>query len=392
MQPRNIEVFDGLRVTTEHIDHLQGAMHSAIADVRELLGLGRVHRGFGVLRIDDRTAQVDPGLAFDGQRRRVVRDDPVILEVPALEPDAVRYVCAGYDEVANGEVEGRPTRVWDSATVTLREALPEPAEDAILLARLVGAETGGFGVEPPEPPVTEPHPTPEAPPAAAAAVPHRPTVATMRLADQEVALGAANGFAAFVRSRIGATGPSEGFRHQLAAQPIELALGRWTLATHCALSAEMALPPLAPASESAEAPADSPPPTRHAAGWFSGTVLVEPDAVLQVSGGIAIGEAAGLSNLVDAGADERAIASLRFPVAKGGTADLADQLARGFRIELRASRSDAGSLELTAWLGWDGEPSQALAAWLDATPARVRARGTATLIASPVWVPPPLPS
>ena len=40
MQPAQIRVFDGLRLTTEHLNHLQAALRSGVQDLREILGLG----------------------------------------------------------------------------------------------------------------------------------------------------------------------------------------------------------------------------------------------------------------------------------------------------------------------------------------------------------------
>ncbi|HYN82264.1 MAG TPA: hypothetical protein VES88_12230 [Gemmatimonadaceae bacterium] len=146
MQPRNIEVFDGLRITTDHFDHLQGSIHSALEDFRGILGLGRVHRGFGVTAVDEHSIQMDPGLAFDAQRRRVVSDEPVKLEVPAAIATAPQFVCLSYDQGADGEVEGHLTRVWDSARIDIRATAPAATDDAIMIAELQPAGGGGFTI------------------------------------------------------------------------------------------------------------------------------------------------------------------------------------------------------------------------------------------------------
>jgi len=148
MQPRNIEVFDGLRITTDHIDHLQGSIHSAIADLRGILGLSRIHRGFGVTAVDEHSVRVDPGLAFDAHGRRVVSDEPVTLEIPAATATTRQFVCVAYDQGADGEVEGHLTRIWDAARVDIRPAPPAIADDAIVIAVLEPTESGeGFTVQ-----------------------------------------------------------------------------------------------------------------------------------------------------------------------------------------------------------------------------------------------------
>ena len=45
MRPGHLNVFDGLRMTTEHMNYLQGSFHSAVQDLRGILGLGLVHKG-----------------------------------------------------------------------------------------------------------------------------------------------------------------------------------------------------------------------------------------------------------------------------------------------------------------------------------------------------------
>lgn len=137
MRPGHLQVFDGLRITTEHLNHFQGALHSAVEDVREILGLGRVHRGFAVERVNDTTIVVQPGIAFDRARNRVVADEPVQVAVEFAPDETERFVCVRYEQVLDGEVEGRFTLVWDSAAVVVRPTLPGPAELLVPVARLV---------------------------------------------------------------------------------------------------------------------------------------------------------------------------------------------------------------------------------------------------------------
>jgi len=137
MQPAFIRVFDGLRVTTEHIDHFQGSLHSAMADVRRILGTARVHRGFGVTPGDGSSVVVQPGLAFDVAGNRIVSDDQIPLDVPPLGVTDVAYVCIAYAQVESGVVDGKATLVFDSCLADVRRAAPSPLENALVLARLV---------------------------------------------------------------------------------------------------------------------------------------------------------------------------------------------------------------------------------------------------------------
>jgi hypothetical protein len=174
VKPGSIRVFDGLRVATEHINHLQDALQSSIDDLREAVGLGRVLHGFDVLPEGDAAIVVGPGLAFDRNRHRLVVDEPQRLDVQFPLGRDVLYVCARYEQVEDGEVEGRSTLVWDSAALVLADALPAPEDDIFPLAKLVRAEgAGGFrvvGLEPEpaedaakrEAPAEAPAPAPEA--------------------------------------------------------------------------------------------------------------------------------------------------------------------------------------------------------------------------------------
>jgi hypothetical protein len=147
MQPSQIRVFDGLRITTEHVDHLQGALHSALRDLRAIAGAG-VHRGLGVTIGPDNVATIDTGMAIDGAGNRLVCDDPLSVPIGVLAADEPRYVCLRYDRVENREVEGRPTFVWDSCAAEVRPGAPKPEDNLVVLARVVGNAGGGARVEP----------------------------------------------------------------------------------------------------------------------------------------------------------------------------------------------------------------------------------------------------
>jgi hypothetical protein len=158
MQPSQIRVFDGLRITTEHVNHLQGALHSALRDLRAIAGPG-VHRGLTV-EADADAVTIQPGLAIDLIGNRLVCDDAIKLSVVGLAIDEPRFVCLRYDSVESGEVEGRPTLVWDSCAADVRAVAPALDENVVVLARVVKAAEGPLRVE---------TPSPEAAPAAAPA-------------------------------------------------------------------------------------------------------------------------------------------------------------------------------------------------------------------------------
>lgn len=159
MRPGHLNVFDGLRMTTEHMNYLQGSFHSALQDLRGILGLGIVHKGFEVV-VEGSAVTVQPGLAFDHQGNRIVLDMPVTIELDFAVGETTKYVCVKYDQIEDGEVEGRFTLVWDSCSVVLLPELPEAADNVVPLARVdrVGSSTSVRPLF--ETPSPEPAPTP----------------------------------------------------------------------------------------------------------------------------------------------------------------------------------------------------------------------------------------
>jgi hypothetical protein len=143
MRPGHLNVFDGLRMTTEHMNYLQGSFHSALQDLRGILGLGVVHKGLEVV-VEGSAVTVQPGLAFDSQGNRIVLDMPVTVEMNFAPGEDTKYVCVKYDQIEDGEVEGRFTLVWDSCGVVVQPALPGEADNLVPLARV--DRVGGNGL------------------------------------------------------------------------------------------------------------------------------------------------------------------------------------------------------------------------------------------------------
>ena len=142
MKPGHIKVFDGLRITTEHMDHLQGAAHSALQEIREILGLGRVYFGFEARAEDEGNVTVLPGLAFDYQGNRLACDEPKTLPVSFEPGEEAKFVCVKYAQVEDGQVEGRFTMIWDDCSVILQPSLPGPEESLIPIAQVMKPADG----------------------------------------------------------------------------------------------------------------------------------------------------------------------------------------------------------------------------------------------------------
>ena len=142
MRPGHLNVFDGLRMTTEHMNYLQGSFHSAVQDLRGIIGLGNVYEGFDVT-VDGNAVTVGPGLAFDHQKNRIVLDLPATVELNFAPGENTKYVCIKYDQIEDGEVEGRFTLVWDSCAVELTPELPPPADNLVAIARIDRVDGNG---------------------------------------------------------------------------------------------------------------------------------------------------------------------------------------------------------------------------------------------------------
>ena len=146
MKPSRIRVFDGLRITTEHMNHLQTAFASGIEDLREIAGLGKVQRGLTVTASGGQVT-VNPGLAFDPQRNRVVCDEPKSAPVTFETGVDTMYVCLKYEAVEDGKVEGQATLLFDSCAVVVQAGLPEAKDNLVAVAKLSNS-ADGIKVEP----------------------------------------------------------------------------------------------------------------------------------------------------------------------------------------------------------------------------------------------------
>jgi hypothetical protein len=149
MRPAQIRVFDGLRITTDHVNHLQGALASGFEDFRLILGLSRPQTGLDVTIADDGTATIQPGTAFDQQKNRLACDAPLSLKVSFGPQDTTKFICLKYEQVEDNAVEGHPTMIWDSCSALVRDACPEARENLVVLAKVLKDNDGKLSVHAP---------------------------------------------------------------------------------------------------------------------------------------------------------------------------------------------------------------------------------------------------
>jgi hypothetical protein len=124
---------DGLRVTADHLQHLQDRLRESVLDLRRVVGTGRIAWGL-VAAADGDRVRVEPGLAFSPGGLRLSLDSAVELDVPA-EKGTWRLVL----RAANADVEllrvgSRPTLVTLQTTASLVPEADDVAPEADALA------------------------------------------------------------------------------------------------------------------------------------------------------------------------------------------------------------------------------------------------------------------
>lgn len=115
---------DGLRVTTEHMAHLQDRLREAVFDLRCAVGLGRIAWGLRAT-LDGDTITLNPGVAFAANGTRLSIGAAAGLPIPA-DAGALRLVLTA----ANADREA--LRVGDQPTLITLVTTPslEPDDDS----------------------------------------------------------------------------------------------------------------------------------------------------------------------------------------------------------------------------------------------------------------------
>lgn len=136
------EFVDGLRVTADHLQHLQDRLREAVLDVRRTLGLGRI--GWGLrTSIDGPNLRIEPGVAFASSGIRLNLDAPVQLPLPAGTGPwrvVVKAVQGDRVELRRGTTPTVFTLV-SSATIEPSSAA-DPGPDALVIAQITPATNG----------------------------------------------------------------------------------------------------------------------------------------------------------------------------------------------------------------------------------------------------------
>lgn len=134
---------DGLRVTTEHLAHLQDRLREAVLDLRTAVGLGRIAWGLRA-SLNDTTVTLSPGVAFAANGTRLSIAAEAGLAVPA-DAGALRIVLTAVnsDRVAL-RIGGQPTVITLVTTPSLEADDGSPAgPDRLIIGRLTALGEDG---------------------------------------------------------------------------------------------------------------------------------------------------------------------------------------------------------------------------------------------------------
>lgn len=123
------QFLDGLRVTPQHLNHLQVSLQEAVHDLRCTIGCGRIAYGLK-LTLDAGKVSLSPGVAFtlNGERLRV--SDVLSLVVPEAGNTFLVYLAATTGDDPIARLGTTPTILFVNTTVAVlptESAAPERA-------------------------------------------------------------------------------------------------------------------------------------------------------------------------------------------------------------------------------------------------------------------------
>src|ERR1700758_3780591 len=112
------QFIDGLRVTSDHLEHLQDRLRDSVHDLRRVVGLGRV--GWGLhAGLNANTVNLQPGVAFAPGGVRLNIDSPVNLTLPAGAGPFRVVLRATQGDLASVRVGTQPTLITLLTTPTV---------------------------------------------------------------------------------------------------------------------------------------------------------------------------------------------------------------------------------------------------------------------------------
>jgi hypothetical protein len=127
---------DGMRVTADHMDHLEQRLQEAVRDLRRVVGFRRIAWGLRV-SVQGSTVTVEPGVAFAPQGARLSIDSLAQVNLPAGQaPFRVILKAVESDREAL-RVGDQPTLILLETKIIVEPAgAPDPDADSLIIARL----------------------------------------------------------------------------------------------------------------------------------------------------------------------------------------------------------------------------------------------------------------
>jgi hypothetical protein len=125
----------GMRVTVEHLDHLQDVLHSGLSSTRRAQGAGVVEG----LRVEKgstpETLSVSPGLAFDPMGRELAVEESRVI-TPDFSAQPSYHLAISHKLRFEGLVDGFPTLIFDDVELHTRPDAPPYVDGAIVFAKV----------------------------------------------------------------------------------------------------------------------------------------------------------------------------------------------------------------------------------------------------------------
>jgi hypothetical protein len=130
-----VRFLDGMRVTIEHMEHLQSLWLSAALQLRQTVGAGKVCYGLKVESVAADKVKVGAGLAFDRNAHPISLDAEREVAVNFGSSSTLHLVVV-YTQRSEGLVNGVPTLISDDLKIETRAGAPPYADGAVLFAEL----------------------------------------------------------------------------------------------------------------------------------------------------------------------------------------------------------------------------------------------------------------
>ncbi len=142
-----VAFLDGMRISREHLEHLQAYLRLGIFQLRETVGEGRVAHGLKTEAAPGAPGniQVSPGLALDAFGRPLSLDTARVLPA-ALGSAPVMYAVLAHDLRYDQFFKGFPTVITDHVKLELRTAPPPYADGGVRFAEVRPAPAGATGL------------------------------------------------------------------------------------------------------------------------------------------------------------------------------------------------------------------------------------------------------